>query len=90
MTLFSNRTVMVTGASRGIGKAIVYRFAEQGAHVVVHFHQQKQAAEQALNAMPGKNHLLVQADLADPDATRCLMERAIEHFGKIDVGASFL
>ena len=44
----SDQVVMVTGASRGIGREIARRFADSGARVVVHFHKNSQAAKQTL------------------------------------------
>ena len=47
-TTMSNKTVLVTGASRGIGKAIAAAFAEAGARVVLHYNKNTVAAEETL------------------------------------------
>jgi len=82
---FSDRVVMVTGASRGIGREIARRFADSGARVVVHFHKNSQAAEQTLADLAGNSHLMVSADLADAAAVGNMAEKTLKEMGKIDV-----
>ena len=82
---FSGQVVMVTGASRGIGREIAHRFADSGARVVVHFHKSSQAAEQTLTNLSGNSHMMISADLADADAVGNMAETALEEMGKIDV-----
>ncbi|WP_341529841.1 SDR family NAD(P)-dependent oxidoreductase [Nostoc sp. UHCC 0302] len=82
---FPGKTVLVTGASRGIGKAIATAFAQAGATVAVHYHQQQQVAEEVRESLAGKGHILVQADLADAFAVEQLVQQAIAQLKKIDV-----
>ena len=82
---FTDQVVMVTGASRGIGREIARRFADSGARVVVHFHKNNQAAEQTLADLPGKSHMMVSADLADSDDVGKMAEEVHKEVGKIDV-----
>ncbi len=63
--LFNNKTVLVTGASRGIGKRTAMLFAESGARVIVHYNKNLEAAEKTLAGLPGNNHFIAQADLSD-------------------------
>jgi 3-oxoacyl-[acyl-carrier protein] reductase len=79
------RAVLVTGASRGIGRAIAEAFAAHGDRVAVHYAQAAAAAEQVAAALPGDGHLVVGGDLADPDATRRVVDTAHAELGGLDV-----
>jgi len=81
----SGKAAVVTGASRGIGREIARGLADQGARVVVHFHRGREAAEETLKSLPGPGHLLVRADLSDPQAGRRMMEEAVRGTGRIDI-----
>ena len=59
---FRNKIVLVTGASRGIGRAVAIGFANAGAIVAVHYHQNRDAAEETVAAMAGNRHTLFSAD----------------------------
>ncbi|GAA3366588.1 hypothetical protein GCM10020366_70760 [Saccharopolyspora gregorii] len=65
----SGRGVLVTGASRGIGRAIATAFAQAGDRVAVHCSSRPEDAARTLESLPGSGHVLVRADLADP--ARC-------------------
>jgi NAD(P)-dependent dehydrogenase (short-subunit alcohol dehydrogenase family) len=84
-TDFSEKVVMVTGASRGIGREIARQFAERGARIVVHFHKNRKAAEQTLSELCGNAHLILQADLGDAAAVGNMADQALQEMGKIDV-----
>jgi 3-oxoacyl-[acyl-carrier protein] reductase len=79
------RAVLITGASRGIGRAIAVQFAAGGDRVAVHHRDSAELAERLLTELPGAGHTAVQADLADPDAVRAMVDRAAEQLGGLDI-----
>jgi 3-oxoacyl-[acyl-carrier protein] reductase len=81
----TDRAVVVTGASRGIGRATALAFAAAGDRVVVNHRDSQAEAEQLLRLMPGSGHLAIKADLADPDAAQDLVEAAVAALGRLDV-----
>ncbi|KAI7204254.1 hypothetical protein KC316_g785 [Hortaea werneckii] len=81
----SRRVVLVTGASKGIGKAIALKAASQGACVVVNYHSDRPGAEQVAAAIESDRVLLVQANVAEPSEAARLVKAAVARFGTIDV-----
>jgi len=75
----------VTGASRGIGRAVALAFAELGDRVAVHYASHRSDAEATLAALPGEGHVLVQGDIADPVAAQRMAVTAEESLGGVDV-----
>jgi NAD(P)-dependent dehydrogenase (short-subunit alcohol dehydrogenase family) len=80
---FDGRTVIVTGASGGIGAGIVRRFAEAGANVVIHYRSDKAGAAR-LAAEIGKRAAIQGGDLTKDAAVKKLMDAAIKRFKRID------
>lgn len=76
------QTVLVTGASGGIGAAIVERLAMEGARPIIHYCEDESAAETLL-ARIGGNGLVVQADLSDAEGPRELWREAVAFAGRI-------
>ena len=81
----AERAVLVTGASRGIGRAVAQAFAAQGDRVAVHHRGSPGLAGQVLAGLPGGGHTVVQADLADAEAVRRMVDRAHADLGGLDV-----
>ncbi|MFD8788422.1 SDR family NAD(P)-dependent oxidoreductase [Kitasatospora sp. NPDC059599] len=79
------RGVLVTGASRGIGRAVAHAFAARGDRVAVHYASSRAGAEETLAALPGEGHLLVDGDLGDPTAVQRIAETADAGLGGVDV-----
>jgi NAD(P)-dependent dehydrogenase (short-subunit alcohol dehydrogenase family) len=82
---FDGMVVLVTGGSRGIGRAVAERFAAEGATVAVQFRVARQAADDTVAALPGAGHQAFPADLADPGQVRSLVEGVLGRLGRIDV-----
>lgn len=80
-----SRRILVTGASRGIGRAVAQAFARQGDVVVVHYGSARDDAERTLASLSGSGHVLVQGDIANPDAARAVVEDGVQALGGIDV-----
>jgi 3-oxoacyl-[acyl-carrier protein] reductase len=83
----SGKSAVVTGGSRGIGRAIAIRLAEQGADVAISYRGNAAAAKDAAKAIEGfgRRALTVQGDVSEPEAAEALVKAALEAFGKIDI-----
>jgi 3-oxoacyl-[acyl-carrier protein] reductase len=82
-----DRVAIVTGGSRGIGRAIVELLAELGAHVVVNYVSDEHAAQETVNAATGKGveAILLRADVANPSEAQQLISATGKHFKRIDI-----
>ena len=85
--MLKNRVAIVTGASRGIGRAIAIIFAREGAKVVVNYHRQKGKAEEVVKKIKkaGGNAFAFQADVANRTAVYKMVESTIKDFGGVDI-----
>lgn len=83
----AGRVILVTGASRGIGREIALRFASEGANVAIAYHANKDEAQTVVSRI--REHsvegVAVQADLADAGSPSRLVDATVAAFGKIDV-----
>ncbi len=82
-----NKTAVVTGASRGIGRAIALELAHRGARVVVNYNRSAEAATEVVSVIQdeGGEAIAVQADIGDFEQARALIKAAIDTFGQIDI-----
>lgn len=77
--------VIITGASRGIGRATAAAFAERGHRVAVHYSSRRDDAEDTLAGLAGEGHVLIGGDLSDPEVARGLVAEAVDRLGEVDV-----
>ncbi|MEK9784380.1 MAG: SDR family oxidoreductase [Gammaproteobacteria bacterium] len=82
---FDEKRVLVTGASRGIGRAIAIQFAAAGACVAVHYRTDEDAARQTLASLSGKGHVLCRGDVADPMIAQQLISDCVGKLGGLDI-----
>jgi 3-oxoacyl-[acyl-carrier protein] reductase len=83
----SGKTAVITGGSRGIGRAIALRLAEQGADVCISYRGNAVAADEVVSQISamGRSAIAVQGDVAQMEAAKALIDAALEGFGKIDI-----
>jgi NAD(P)-dependent dehydrogenase (short-subunit alcohol dehydrogenase family) len=79
------RSVLVTGGSRGIGRAVVRAFAEAGDRVAIHHRASADLAEALRSDLPGSGHVVVCGDVSDPEAVRRFVDEAADALGGLDV-----
>jgi 3-oxoacyl-[acyl-carrier protein] reductase len=81
------KSAVVTGGSRGIGRAIVTRLATQGADVAFSYRGNEAAATETAAGVEklGRKALAVQGDASDPASAEALVKAALEAFGKVDI-----
>jgi 3-oxoacyl-[acyl-carrier protein] reductase len=84
---FVDKVAVVTGGSRGIGRAIALRLAEGGAQVVVNYHSNQAAADEVVQQIEaqGGQALAVRANVSQTDEAQNLIDTAKKHFGRIDI-----
>jgi len=75
----AQQVVLITGAARGLGRALSLAFAAQGARVIINYYQSKEAAEELAKQI-GKNAIALQADVRDLQAVQQLVTQAQAHF----------
>jgi acetoacetyl-CoA reductase len=81
------KVAIVTGSSRGLGRAIVRELADHGCKVVINYFQSKEQAEQLLAELKdkGQEAIAVQAGVAHPDDVQSMIDTTVKEFGGIDI-----
>ncbi|PRY52539.1 glucose 1-dehydrogenase [Arcticibacter pallidicorallinus] len=81
------KTILVTGASSGIGQGIAIRFGQQGANVVVNYHSDEEGAKSTLDKInaAGGDGFIYQADVSSEEEVKGMYEEAVKKYGSIDV-----
>jgi 3-oxoacyl-[acyl-carrier protein] reductase len=82
---FKGKVVLITGGSRGIGKAAAMEFANGGAYVAFTYEKNDESAEQTLSGLPGRDHLRIKADIRFAQESKAAVRLVIEKYGRIDV-----
>jgi 3-oxoacyl-[acyl-carrier protein] reductase len=85
--IFANRTALVTGGARGIGRSICHMLAENGANVAINYQQNESAANETLSVVEahGAQGLIVQADVSKEDEVDRMVAQVRDHFGPVDL-----
>ena len=85
--LLDGKVALVTGASRGIGRAVAIELAKEGATVAINYAGNVAAAEEVKNIITdmGGKAMIVQADVSDEQAASEMVEKVIAEFGQIDI-----
>jgi NAD(P)-dependent dehydrogenase (short-subunit alcohol dehydrogenase family) len=81
----SRVSILITGASGGIGRAAAIECARRGAKIGIHYHQNRDRAEATLAALAGDGHRLYQCDIVNPEAAAQMIDQADQEFDGLDV-----
>ena len=83
---FKDKVVLVTGSSRGIGKAIALGFAREGAKVIVNYYNSEKEAENVVDEVKklGSDAVAVKCDVGQEKEVKAMFDAAVKKFGKID------
>jgi len=82
---YDGKKVLITGGSRGIGKATALAFADKGARIAINFRSDQAAALATKKLLKGDGHLLIQGDVSDEADTKRIVDEAIDYFGTVDI-----
>lgn len=85
MKKFQNKVALVTGAAKGIGRAIAKRLLDDGVSAVVLVDYDKEQLEKTANELDEKRCLAIPCDVSDPVQVNGTVAKALKHFGKVDI-----
>lgn len=82
---FTGKNVLITGAGRGIGRACAIAFAKNGANVGINYRVDEESAKECLSIMKKGKHILMKADVSNPEEVKNLIDKFVKEFGSIDI-----
>ncbi len=82
---FQDKTVLITGGARGIGRATAVAFAERGAKVAINFRQDSAAAGETIEQLAGDGHFAIKADISQPGAVERMLAAVVGEFERLDI-----
>lgn len=80
-----NKTILVTGSSRGLGATIAKTLSQQGYNIIINYYKNKSLAENLVSDIGSDHAIAIQADVTNRNDIDHLIEQATQYFGKIDV-----
>ncbi|MFQ3801308.1 3-oxoacyl-ACP reductase [Staphylococcus equorum] len=80
-----NKTILVTGSSRGLGATIAKTLSQQGYNIIINYYKNKSLAEDLVSDIGSDHAIAIQADVTNRNDIDDLIEQATQYFGKIDV-----
>jgi len=82
-----NKIAIITGASRGVGKATALLFAKEGAKIVVNYFSAEEKAKEVVSQILelGSEAIAVKCDVSNEDEVKNMIDQAVEKFGKVDI-----
>ena len=85
--MLTGKTALITGGSRGIGKAIAKKLSNLGCNIVINYHSNKQYAQELIHELTsnGVKALAIKADVSNFNESKMIVEEAIKNFGSIDI-----
>ena len=82
---FAGKVALITGGSRGIGRACASQFAQHGARVAINYRVNRTAAEKTLRSLPDGHHDIFQGDVSDYDSVVKMVDSVIRTMGNVDI-----
>ena len=83
--VFNHSVILITGSSRGIGRAVAHAFSQKGARVAVHFNKCDREAQDTLKMLDGIGHGIFSADITKPDQAQNLVLDVINEMGELSI-----
>src|SRR3989338_10673340 len=85
--MLKNKTVLITGSTRGIGKAIAIRLAAGGANIILNASKSSEQAKDVLQTLPNNRskHTFIPADMGDPIRVKTLISQIKNEYGQLDI-----